>query len=53
MTLLDEKEILLIQILLDNITPQQLRHINNMLNVDQNYINSLSVKLNFLPKDIK
>ena len=53
MTLLDEKEKLLIQILLDNITPQQLAHISKMLNVDQNYIKSLSVKLNFLPKEIK
>ena len=43
--LLDEKEKLLIQILLDNITPQQLAHISKMLNVDQNYIKSVSVKL--------
>tara|TARA_R100001443_G_scaffold11906_2_gene21400 strand:- start:171 stop:332 length:162 start_codon:yes stop_codon:yes gene_type:complete len=53
MTLLDEKEKLLIQILLDNITPQQLAHISKMLNVNQNYIKSVSVKLNFLPKEIK
>ena len=50
MTTLDEKEILLLQILLDKITPQQLALISSMLNVDANYIKGLSAKLNFLPK---
>jgi|TARA_R100000234_G_scaffold35111_1_gene20854 hypothetical protein len=50
MTTLDEKEILLLQILLDKITPQQMAHIRTMLNVDLNYVKGLSTKLNFLPK---
>tara|TARA_R100000908_G_C3604571_1_gene57859 strand:+ start:240 stop:464 length:225 start_codon:yes stop_codon:yes gene_type:complete len=50
MTTLDEKEILLLQILLDKITPQQMAHIRNILNVDLNYVKGLSTKLNFLPK---
>ena len=50
MTTLDEKEILLLQILLDKITPQQMQHIAKMLNIDSHYVKSLSIKLNFLPK---
>jgi len=50
MTTLDEKEILLLQILLDKITPQQMAHIRSMLNVDINYVKALKTKLNFLPK---
>ena len=56
MTLLNNKEILLLQILLDKITPQQMAHLRTMLNVDINYVKSikyvqgLSTKLNFLPK---
>jgi len=50
MTTLDEKEILLLQILLDKITPQQMAHIRTMLNVDINYVKALKTKLNFLPK---
>ena len=50
MTTLDEKDILLLQILLDKITPQQMAHIRSMLNVDLNYVKGLSTKLNFLPK---
>jgi|TARA_R110002020_G_scaffold257729_1_gene471384 hypothetical protein len=50
MTTLDEKEILLLQILLEKITPQQMVHIREMLNVDIHYVKGLSVKLNFLPK---
>tara|TARA_R100000742_G_C4254150_1_gene72197 strand:+ start:650 stop:862 length:213 start_codon:yes stop_codon:yes gene_type:complete len=50
MTTLNEKEILLLQILLDKITPQQMAHIRTMLNVDLNYVKGLSTKLNFLPK---
>ena len=51
MTLLTEKEILLLQILLDKITPQQMAHIRSMLSVDVNYVKGLSTKLNFLPKE--
>ena len=50
MTTLDEKEILLLQILLAKITPQQSAHIRKMLNVDINYLKGLSHKLNYLPK---
>ena len=50
MTTLDEKEVLLLQILLDKITPQQMAHIRTMLNVDINYVKALKTKLNFLPK---
>jgi hypothetical protein len=50
MTLLNNKEILLLQILLDKITPQQMAHIRNMLSVDVKYVQGLSTKLNFLPK---
>ena len=50
MTTLDEKEVLLLQILLDKITPQQMEHIRTMLNVDINYVKALKTKLNFLPK---
>ena len=50
MTTLDEKEVLLLQILLDKITPQQMAHIRTMLNVDINYVTAFKTKLNFLPK---
>ena len=50
MTTLDEKEILLLQILLDKITPQKMAHIRSKLNVDINYVKALKTKLNFLPK---
>tara|TARA_R100001591_G_scaffold14346_1_gene20780 strand:+ start:67 stop:231 length:165 start_codon:yes stop_codon:yes gene_type:complete len=52
MTTLDEKEILLLQILLEKITPQQMAHIRTMLNVDINYVKALKTKLNFLPKGV-
>jgi len=52
MTTLDEKEILLLQILIDKITPQQMAHIKKMLNVDYNYLQGLSAKLSYLPKGV-
>ena len=45
MTTLDEKEILLLQILLDKITPQQMAHLRTMLDVDINYVKSIKTKL--------
>ena len=53
MTTLDEKEILLLQILLDKITPQQMAHLRTMLNVDINYVKSIKTKLNFYLKEHK
>ena len=50
MTALDEKEILVLQVLLNKINPQQMAHLRNLLAIDHKYINALSVKLNFLPR---
>ena len=50
MTFLDEKEILLLQVLLDKINPQQMAHLRNLLSIDHKYIQGLSMKLNFLPR---
>tara|TARA_R100000995_G_scaffold26042_1_gene11338 strand:+ start:4235 stop:4396 length:162 start_codon:yes stop_codon:yes gene_type:complete len=50
MTFLDEKEILLLQVLLDKINPQQMAHLRNLLAIDHKYIQGLSMKLNFLPR---
>tara|TARA_R110000824_G_scaffold24148_2_gene85496 strand:+ start:349 stop:534 length:186 start_codon:yes stop_codon:yes gene_type:complete len=50
MTALDEKEILILQILLDKINPQQMAHLRSLLGIDHKYVQALSVKLNFLPR---
>ena len=50
MTSLDEKEILVLQVLLDKINPQQMAHLSKLLAINHNYVQALSVKLNFLPR---
>tara|TARA_R110000803_G_scaffold208051_1_gene276442 strand:+ start:1938 stop:2096 length:159 start_codon:yes stop_codon:yes gene_type:complete len=50
---LDEREILTLQILLSSINKQQMANLRKLLAINNKYVEELSTKLNFLPREEK
>tara|TARA_R100000935_G_scaffold37166_1_gene58221 strand:+ start:350 stop:508 length:159 start_codon:yes stop_codon:yes gene_type:complete len=50
---LDEKEILTLQIILASINKEQMANLRKLLAINHKYVEELSIKLNFLPREEK